>query len=157
MARSKSNITTDHDDIRNWAEERGASPACVKRTGRDGDVGMIRLDFPGFSGEGSLETISGDEWFEAFDKNGLALLYQESTAKGQKSNFNNACLSKYAIAHSAWSVIVRLFCFRQTAHCVSPMQCATSATRRLYRSSDFLGLRPRCASGSELQSANGPR
>ena len=88
MARSQSIITTDHDDIRNWAEERGASPACVKRTGRDGDVGMIRLDFPGFSGEGSLETISWDEWFEAFDKNGLALLYQASTAKGQKSNFN---------------------------------------------------------------------
>jgi hypothetical protein len=88
MARTRSNITTDHDEIRNWAEERGASPACVKRTGRDGDVGMIRLDFPGFSGEGSLEKISWDEWFEAFDKNGLALLYQESTAKGQKSNFN---------------------------------------------------------------------
>jgi hypothetical protein len=49
---------------------------------------MIRLDFPGFSGEGSLEEISWDEFFDAFDKNELALLYQEKTATGKRSNFN---------------------------------------------------------------------
>ena len=49
---------------------------------------MIRLDFPGYSGEDSLEHISWDEWFENFDKNRLALLIQEKTARGQKSNFN---------------------------------------------------------------------
>jgi len=49
---------------------------------------MIRLDFPGYSGEGSLEPIEWDEWFEKFDENNLALLYQEETAEGEKSNFN---------------------------------------------------------------------
>jgi hypothetical protein len=49
---------------------------------------MIRLDFPGFSGRESLDHISWDEWFKAFDENGLALLHQEKTARGQKSNFN---------------------------------------------------------------------
>jgi hypothetical protein len=49
---------------------------------------MIRLDFPGFSGEGSLEEISWEEFFNAFDKNQLALVYQETTAEGQRSNFN---------------------------------------------------------------------
>ena len=49
---------------------------------------MIRLDFPGFSGENSLQEISWDEFFEAFDNNGLALVYQEKTAGGQKSNFS---------------------------------------------------------------------
>jgi hypothetical protein len=49
---------------------------------------MIRLDFPGFSGESSLEEITWDEFFQKFDEQGLALLYQDSTARGQKSNFN---------------------------------------------------------------------
>lgn len=87
-ARSTAHTTTDHDEIRNWAEERGASPACVRRTGGEGDVGMIRLDFPGYSGAQSLEHISWDEWFEKFDESNLALVYQETTARGQKSNFN---------------------------------------------------------------------
>jgi ferritin-like metal-binding protein YciE len=81
-------VTTDHDEIREWAEERGAHPACVRGTGSKGDIGMIRLDFPGFSGEDSLEEITWDEFFQKFDEQGLALLYQEATARGQKSNFN---------------------------------------------------------------------
>jgi hypothetical protein len=49
---------------------------------------LLRLDFPGYSGGGSLQEISWDEFFEKFDEEGLALLHQESTAGGQKSNFN---------------------------------------------------------------------
>lgn len=49
---------------------------------------MIRLDFPGYSGERSLEHIEWDEWFQKFDESGLALLVQNKTARGQKSNFN---------------------------------------------------------------------
>jgi hypothetical protein len=83
-----SQVTTDHDQIREWAEERGAHPACVRGTGGKGDTGMIRLDFPGYSGADSLEEISWDDFFRKFDEQGLALLYQDSTARGQKSNFN---------------------------------------------------------------------
>jgi len=79
---------TDHDQIQQWAEARDAKPSCVKNTGGKGDVGMIRLDFPGYSGEDSLQEISWDEWFESFDENGLALLVQETTASGEQSNFN---------------------------------------------------------------------
>ena len=49
---------------------------------------MIRLDFPGFSGEESLQEISWDEFFDKFDEQNLALLYQEQTAGGDQSNFN---------------------------------------------------------------------
>ena len=82
---------TDHEQIRQWAEQRGARPACVKGTGgRRGaaDTRMIRLDFPGFSGAESLQPISWDEWFRQFDENHLALIVQERTSRGQKSNFN---------------------------------------------------------------------
>jgi hypothetical protein len=83
-----SKVTTDHGEIRRWAEERGAKPAAVIRTESDDDPGIIRLDFPGYSGAGSLEEISWDDWFKKFDERGLALLYQEHTANGEKSNFN---------------------------------------------------------------------
>jgi hypothetical protein len=79
---------TDHDEIRQWAEARGARPACVKGTGAGSDAGMIRLDFPGWSGGDSLQEISWDEWFRAFDENNLALLVQERTSDGDTSNFN---------------------------------------------------------------------
>ncbi len=79
---------TDHEEIRSWAEERRATPSCVKKTGGKGDVGMIRLDFPGYSGEESLQEISWEQWFEKFDENSLALIVQDTTSEGQKSNFN---------------------------------------------------------------------
>lgn len=83
-----SRSTRDHEVIRRWAEERGGKPAHVKSTGSGGDIGILRIDFPGYSGEGSLEPISWEQFFEKFDERNLALVYQEETAEGQKSNFN---------------------------------------------------------------------
>lgn len=81
-------VTTDHEEIRRWVEDRGGSPACVKGTGGKGDVGMLRIDFPGYSGEDSLQAIDWDAWFEAFDANDLAFLHQDETASGEPSRFN---------------------------------------------------------------------
>src|SRR5579884_2178726 len=86
--RQSSRITHDHEEIRRWAEERDAKPACVRGTGGRGDIGMLRLDFPGYTGEKSLQPISWDDWFEKFDERKLALLYQDTTASGEQSNFN---------------------------------------------------------------------
>lgn len=86
MASTKT--TTDHQEIRRWAEERSGKPACVKGTGSGTDIGIIRLDFPGYSGQESLEPISWDDFFRKFDRENLALLYQEETADGEKSHFN---------------------------------------------------------------------
>ncbi|HUS08614.1 MAG TPA: ferritin-like domain-containing protein [Bryobacteraceae bacterium] len=91
---SESLTTTDHAEIQRWAEERGAEPSCVRGTGGKGDTGLLRLDFPGYSGSESLEHISWDEFFEKFDTNGLALLYQEKTNGGEKSNFNKLVARK---------------------------------------------------------------
>lgn len=80
--------TRDHDEIRRWAEERGGKPAHVKSTGSSDDPGILRIDFPGYSGEGSLEPITWEQWFDKFDERGLSLIYEEETAGGAKSNFN---------------------------------------------------------------------
>lgn len=82
------NTTTDHEEIREWVESRGGKPACVKRTGQGDDPGILRIDFPGGSGEDTLEHIDWDTWFEAFDENNLAFVYQEETADGAESRFN---------------------------------------------------------------------
>ena len=92
---------TDHDQIREWAEQRGGRPACVKGTGAKNDTGMIRLNFPGFSGEESLQEISWDEWFRQFDENNLALVVEEKTSRGQKSNFNKLVSRETASSRSA--------------------------------------------------------
>lgn len=78
----------DHDEIREWAEERGAHPSCVRGTGKKGDLGVLRLDFPGYTGPEKLQEISWDDFFAKFDERGLSLLVQDKTARGQTSNFN---------------------------------------------------------------------
>lgn len=96
--RAQAKVTTDHDEIRQWAEERGARPACVRNTGDKGDIGILRLDFPGYSGGDSLQEISWQDFFDKFDERGLALLHQDSTARGQRSNFNKLVSRETAAA-----------------------------------------------------------
>jgi hypothetical protein len=79
---------TDHDRIRKWAEARRARPACVIGTGGRRDPAMIRFDFPRVRGSETLQAISWAEWFKAFEENRLALLVDEETEDGKKSNFN---------------------------------------------------------------------
>jgi hypothetical protein len=84
MAESKT--TTNHDEIRRWAEARGGHPAAVRDTGDGGDPGILRIDFG--EPEESLEEIPWDEFFRKFDENNLAFLYQEQTEGGGESRFN---------------------------------------------------------------------
>lgn len=77
-----SKTTTDHDTIRQWAEERGGNPARVD-TGGEG--GILRIDFD--DPEDRLEKISWDDFFYIFEDNNLAFLYQERTEEGT-SRFN---------------------------------------------------------------------
>lgn len=84
MARAQA--TTDHDKIRRWAEQRGGHPAAVKATLRAGSPGgLLRIDFG--PAEENLQELGWDEFFEAFDGNDLAFLYQEKTADGKTSRF----------------------------------------------------------------------
>ena len=84
---SESTTTINHDEIRNWVEERGGRPARVKGSDNRGG-GLLRIDYPGFSGEDTLETITWEEFFETFDDNNLAFLYQDETKDGKQSRFS---------------------------------------------------------------------
>lgn len=88
MALSKN--TKDHDEIRRWAESRGAIPSEVATTHTDSEPGILRFQFPRAAkkNDSALREISWDEFFEKFDESDLALVYQEKTASGRKSNFN---------------------------------------------------------------------
>jgi hypothetical protein len=83
-----SSTTTNHAQIKRWVEERGGFPAAVKRTESKNDLGILRIDFPGYSGEDSLERVEWEDWFKAFDANKLAFLHQDKTADGETSRFN---------------------------------------------------------------------
>ncbi len=88
MALSKT--TQDHDEIKAWAERRGALPAEVASTETGAGPGIIRLMFPKApnANDSALKEIGWDEFFGKFDESNLALVYQEVTAEGAESNFN---------------------------------------------------------------------
>jgi hypothetical protein len=90
MAMPQAKTTTDHDQIRKWAEARGGRPAAVRSTQSKDETGVIRIEFPDapHAKDQDLEEISWEEFFEKFDEANLALLYQEETAGGERSNFN---------------------------------------------------------------------
>lgn len=87
MASAESKTTTDHSTIKEWVESRGGFPATVKSTKEDGEPGILRIDFPGYSGEDSLERIEWDDFFDKFEESDLAFLYQEELKSGEESRF----------------------------------------------------------------------
>jgi hypothetical protein len=51
--------TTDHDEIRKWAESRGGKPATIKGTPKAGEeAGLLRIDFPTGASNPPLQPIS---------------------------------------------------------------------------------------------------
>ncbi|MER9180545.1 hypothetical protein [Mesorhizobium sp. M0767] len=80
---SESKTTTDHDEIRRWAEDRDGRPAVVRTKG---EGGILRIDFG--EPEKTFEPVEWDEFFRIFDENELAFLYQDETSGGKTSRFN---------------------------------------------------------------------
>ncbi|MGE3797683.1 MAG: hypothetical protein AB7G88_07560 [Thermomicrobiales bacterium] len=84
---STSQITTDHDTIRQWAEARGGKPATVSGTGDGDDAGLLRIDFDVDGKDDRLEPLSWDDFFEKFEEARLAFLYQDEKTSGEGSTF----------------------------------------------------------------------
>ena len=79
--------TRDHDEIRHWVEERGGFPATVKATVEDRHPGLLRIDFPDYSGGETLKRIDWESFFAKFDEEDLDFLHQDATAEGKTSRF----------------------------------------------------------------------
>ena len=73
-------MTTDHDEIRHWVESIGGRPVQVRLASSTGPVGVPAIDVPGRTTAGSVESVSWDDWFVEFDRAGLALLYDQTSA-----------------------------------------------------------------------------
>lgn len=87
MNKGESKKTTDHDKIKKWVEDREGKPAVVESTEKKDGSGLLRINFPGYAEE-NLKDISWDQFFEVFDQNDLAFLYQEKTQDGKISRFS---------------------------------------------------------------------
>ncbi|MFC7847615.1 Rho termination factor N-terminal domain-containing protein [Arthrobacter sp. NPDC057388] len=81
----RSLATTHHEVIRQWAEERGGTPATVEGTEHGDHLGVLRIDFGG--NDSNLRHVSWEEWFKTFDDRGLNFIYQEQRTDGTQSNF----------------------------------------------------------------------
>lgn len=78
--------TTNRDEIIKWAEGRQGVPAKVAGTEAGGSF-MLRLKFPEYSGNRTLEEISWDEFFRVFNERNLAFLYEKTAPDGEPSRF----------------------------------------------------------------------
>ena len=76
--------TTDHSEIRRWAERHGAVPVEVLPLDVDSEPALLRLmlklqivDRP------NVRAINWEEFFLKFDALGLALVYDDSTGNNE--------------------------------------------------------------------------
>lgn len=79
--------TTNHDEIKSWAEERNGTPAIVSGTEEIQEgAGLLRIMFSDEK-ENDLERTDWNTFFETFDDKSLAFLYQDKTKEGDESRF----------------------------------------------------------------------
>ncbi|WP_435821678.1 hypothetical protein [Micromonospora parva] len=83
----RSLITANHEVIKRWARDRGAKPATIAGTERDGRAGVLTFNIPGYRESSRIREITWDEWFYTFDLRRLNLIYQEQLRDGRQSNF----------------------------------------------------------------------
>ncbi|MEH1027775.1 hypothetical protein V6W11_08505 [Micromonospora profundi] len=83
----RSLITANHEVIQRWARERGAKPATIAGTERDGRAGVLTFNIPGYRESSKIREITWDQWFHTFDLRRLNLIYQEQMRDGRQSNF----------------------------------------------------------------------
>ncbi|MFE9200855.1 SAP domain-containing protein [Micromonospora sp. NPDC007230] len=83
----RSLVTANHEVIQRWARDRGAKPATIAGTEREGRPGVLTFNIPGYRESSRIREITWDDWFRTFDLRGLNLIYQEQMRDGRQSNF----------------------------------------------------------------------
>ncbi|MEU8264140.1 hypothetical protein AB0C02_26385 [Micromonospora sp. NPDC048999] len=83
----RSLVTANHDVIQRWARARGAKPATIAGTEREGRPGVLTFNIPGWRESSRIREITWEDWFRTFDSRRLNLIYQEQLRDGRQSNF----------------------------------------------------------------------
>jgi hypothetical protein len=78
--------TRNPEVIKRWAEECGGTPATVPGTEHGGELGVLRINFPGYGGK-DLQPVSWDQWLATFKNRKLVFLFQQNMRNGHQSNF----------------------------------------------------------------------
>jgi hypothetical protein len=80
-------LTRDHREIQHWVQERDGRPGVV-RTSEDPNAPVtLEVDFPGHSGEQTVQSITWEEFFDHFDREQLLFAYKDDTTSGEVSFF----------------------------------------------------------------------
>jgi hypothetical protein len=72
--------TSDHNEIRKWAESRGGKPMIIDHPIARADKLGIRIEFPGETHEvlmSETRPASWDEFFKIFEDQGLLFAYDD--------------------------------------------------------------------------------
>lgn len=83
-------LTSDHEEIKNWAEGRGGSPAILDHPIARADKIGIRIDFPGESHEvlmSEKRPATWDEFFKVFEDQQLLFSYDDQAGGGDPSDW----------------------------------------------------------------------
>lgn len=83
----RSLVTRNHEVIQRWARARGAKPATIAGTEREGRPGVLTFNIPRYRESSRIREITWDDWFRTFDLRRLNLIYQEQMRDGRQSNF----------------------------------------------------------------------
>lgn len=75
--------TTNHDEVREFIESKGGKPAVMRGTSDASGQAVLRIDL---RNDPELEQLGWDRFFQLFDKNNLALHYQEESSEGKPAN-----------------------------------------------------------------------
>lgn len=79
--------TADNDEIRAWMEEHGALPAVLKETSDNGEESPDMLQISFNPNDPNMKEMDWEEFFERFENENLALVYDDATPKGEIPEF----------------------------------------------------------------------
>lgn len=76
----KQYITTNHQEIKQWAQKYGGKPQVIDDPQALSDIPGVRIDFPGkiddfLLSETKVRDVSWEEFFKKFEENQLAFIY----------------------------------------------------------------------------------
>lgn len=74
-------FTTDNEEIRSWAEDRGGVPATIRGSANEDGPGILRITLPTAPRRANLLALTWDEFFAAVELNELAFMLDDRACR----------------------------------------------------------------------------